>query len=303
VVIVGQHVRARALVVLGISAALVLAGCGGGGSSKANSPAPGGNADASSTTTAAGGGGGGSCFQTPGTQTARVRFVNLFTNSTYPSGDIDVWQGFSTADACGKKLATIPFGTATDYIDVTASDETGNWSTIAYVAGGTDDAHQIISQTETWKGGEQVTIVFQRGSESDSGAAGGDQSFFEKPTTDINTTLAAVPGKALLAIGAASLQYTAKDAAWVPGAGGKCFAATGDTETTRTFIGGTSQVPYPVAPGSVALGLFKSDPGTCTGTPDIGPTTIDAADGSRTLVLAYGADAQNLKLLVLPVAS
>jgi proline racemase len=49
--------------------------------------------------------------------------------------------------------------------------------------------------------------------------------------------------------------------------------------------------------------LYKSDPGTCTGTPDLGPVSVDVADGGRAFVLVYGADATHLKLLALPIAS
>ncbi len=305
-----QHARRLALFGLGGSAMLLFAACGGGGSSKSSattSPADGGTATNVTTSTAAGGSGGnGNCFTAPGPQTAKVRFVNLFTNSTYPSSAIDVWQGYGGNDACGKKLASLPYGTASDYIDVTASDTAGDWNTTAFVAGSTTLDHQIISQSETWKGGEQLTIVFE-GSDSGSGnppSAGSDQVFFESHS-DVNSSLDAVPGKALLAIGAASIQYVVKDGVWVAGNVGqpKCLPAVGDSDTTRNNIGGTSQLPYIVDPGTINLGLYRRDPGTCTGTPDIGPVTIDAAAGSRTLVFVYGVDPQNLKLLVLPIAS
>ena len=109
----------------------------------------------------------------------------------------------------------------------------------------------------------------------------------------------------MLGIAATSLQYVDPNGTWVAGIAGKpaCLAAVGDTESTRTNIGGTQLVPYVVEPGSLSLGLYPSDPGKCTGTPAIGPATVDAAAGSRTLVFAYGVDAQHLKLLVLPVAS
>ena len=166
-------------------------------------------------------GGNGNCFTTPGKQTARVRFVNLFTNSTYPKGDIDVLQGFSANDACGKKLATVAFGTASDYIDVTASDESGNWSVIGFPAGSVDSEHAIVTQSETWKGGEQVTIVFM-GQDPTSGngaSAGADQVFFEKDASgeSATTAVAPVPGKAAVGIGAASIQYVVKDGAWRAG--------------------------------------------------------------------------------------
>jgi hypothetical protein len=300
--------RRRAVAGLVLSSAVLLAACGGGGSSKASdSTQPAGNGSDATTTTLTGiSKGSGSCYTTPGQQTAKVRFVNLFTNSTYPQGGIDVYQGYGADDGCGKKLATVPYGTASDYIDVTAADQDGNWSATAYVAGSTARDHQIINQTETWKGGEQVTIVFQPGDPTSGQPpnSGGDQAFFEKDTATDSSALPAVPGKAVLAVGAGAVQYVDKDGAWVAGLVGQpqCLLGPGDTESTRTNVGGTSLIPYPVAPGSVQLALYPSIPGKCTGTPAIGPATIDATAGSRTLVLAYGPDKQNIKLLVLPVA-
>jgi len=304
--------RGRNCVVFATSVILLLAACGGGGSSKPASAPSNNSGDAGATTTTSGGGdgggGSGSCFTKPGTQTAKVRFVNLFTNTAYPSTDIDVWQGYGGTDPCAKKLATVKYGSASDYIDVTAADSSGNWAAGAYVTGSTADDHKIIDQSETWKGGERVTIVFM-GSQSEAGSnnapsSGADQTFYESHS-DINSTLDAVPGKGLIAIGAASIEYVVKDGSWNAGIVGqsKCLTAVGDTDTEKTSIGGTSLIPYPVDPGTVSIGLYLSDPGTCTGTPAIGPATVSADAGSRTLVFAYGVDPQNLELLVLPVAS
>jgi hypothetical protein len=305
-VLARHRARPRAFAVVTIVAMLALAACGGGGDD---------SDDAAPITDPAGGepptsvessdGGNGDCFGTPGSQTARARYVNLFTNDTYPQGEIDVYQGLGADDPCGKKLATIAYGEATDYLDVNALDESGNWYTTAFLAGGTGEDQQIIRQSETWKGGEQVTIVFfnQDPSSGNPPAFGSDQVFFEEPTDDPNSTITTVPGKAVLNISASALQYTAPDEGWVAGVVGEsdCLQAVGDTEFTRTNIGGTSLVQYPVDPGSIDLALYDSDPGTCSGEPDIGPVTIDAEAGSRTLVLAYGADPNNIDLLVLPV--
>jgi hypothetical protein len=310
--VVGQHGRGRVVVGFGVVAVLLLGACGGGGSSKSsNTTAPaGGGAGDTTVTTSTAGGGNGQCFTDPGPQHARVRFVNFFTNATYPSGDIDIRQGFSGTDPCGKKLATLKFGEASDYIDVTADDSSGNWEAAAYPAGGaTDEDHQIISQSETWKGGEQVTIIVENQDPSSGNrpSAGGDQAFFEKPITDLNPSTNPVAGKGLVIIGAASVQYiAAKDAAWVAGIAGQttCLTAVGDTDpNTRTNIGGTSLVPYQVTPGTVSVSLYKSQPGTCTGTPEFGPVSVDVSDGGRALVLLYGPDATHLKLMTLPVAS
>ncbi len=304
-----RHRRGRALAGFGTVSVLLLAACSGGGSSKSSdttAPGSGDTATNVTTSTVGGGGGNGQCFTDPGPQKARVRFVNLFSNVTYPGGDIEVRQGFSGSDPCGKKLATVKYGEASDYVDVTAGDSSGNWDAAAYPAGvPTDEDHQIISQSETWKGGEQITMIVmnQDPSSGNKPSAGSDEVFYE--TNSINHTFDAVSGKAMVAIGAQALQYTVKDGAWDAGIVGqsKCLPAVGDTETTKSAIGGTTQLPYVLEPGSLNLGLWKSDPGTCTGAPDIGPVTVDAAAGSRTFVFAYGPDANHIKVLVLPISS
>jgi hypothetical protein len=288
-------------------AAVALVGCGDDSpESSSTTKAPSG--DAATTTARSGGSGKVNCYTTPGKQKARVRFVNLFTNATYPSSSIDVYQGSSATDGCGKKLATVPFGSASDYIDVTALDESGSWDGIAYIAGSTDDDHKIIDQGETWSGGEVVTIVFS-GTEPSSTAtglppsSGSVQAFFENGDSP---AIAEPPaGKAVVGIAATSLQSVDQEGAWRAGVSGQsgCLMAEGDTESTATNIGGTQLVSYPVDPGSLSLGLFPSDAGSCTGTPVMGPATVDASAGSRTFIFAYGVDKQNEKLLVLPLES
>ena len=205
-----------------MSGALLLAACGGGGSSKASdatTPASAGAGATTTSTSGSSGGGNGNCYTTPGKQTARVRFVNLFTNPTYKSSDIDVYQGYSADDPCGKKLATVPYGAASDYVAVTAGDESGDWNATAYVAGSAAKDHEIITQSETWKGGEQVTITFQ-GAEKQAdlpASSGGDQAFFEKSTEADSSALKPVAGKAVLGIAATSLEYVTPDGSWVAG--------------------------------------------------------------------------------------
>lgn len=291
-----------------VAAGLLLAACGGGDDSASPSTTTSGSASGSegSTTVTTSGGASGSCYTKPGSQHAKVRFVNLFTNATYPSSDIAVRQGYGAKDPCGKELAKLPFGSASDYIDVAASDESGNWNVTGFVGDARTDDNKIITQSETWKGGERVTVVFE-GAEAGSGlppSSGGDQTFFETEGSDGTESFSAVSGKAALGIAASAVQYSDKDGAWVAGVSGTsgCLKAAGDTDSTRTNIGGTTLAQYPVAPGSITLSLYNSDPGTCSGTAAIGPATINAAAGSRTFVFVYGPDAQHLKLLVLPVS-
>ena len=233
-----------------------------------------------------------------------MRFVNVFTNSRYRSSDIDVWQGADATDPSAKKLATVPFGKASDYIEVTTTDATGKWDATAYIAGSTDHDHEIISQREQWLGGEQATIVVEGSAAQSDGpaSAGTDEAFLEKSNTGTPGVLVVVPGKASLGISSAALQHVAKGDAWVAGVAGKpgCLRAVSDTNSTTTPITGSRLVQYTLDPGAFELALY---PGShCEGTPDMGPVPMNPTAGSQTLVFAYGADAHHLALLVLPIA-
>ncbi len=128
--------------------------------------------------------------------------------------------------------------------------------------------HQPERDVEGWRAGHHRLHGQAASAPSDNApSSGSDQTSYESHC-DVNSTLDAIPGKAL-----------------------------------KTNIGGTSLIPYPVTPGTINLGFYKSGPGACGGTPDIGPASIDGAEVSRTLVLVYGTSATALKLLVLPVPS
>jgi hypothetical protein len=289
--------------VVGTAALLLLGACSG--TSKPNAEPTGdpstSGARASTPTTAAKV----QCRTRPGTQKARIRFVNLYTNPTYPKSDIDVWQGTGGSDPCARKLATVPFGAASDYIDVTASEESGKWSATAFVAGSTDKEHEIVSQSETWVGGEQAMVVFRGAAPRDGApaAAGADEAFLEKTAEGTAAAVFPEPGQAALAIVGSALRYVVNDGEWVAGAVGKpgCLKALSDTDINTTHISTTQLLRYTVDPGSLKLALYPIDPDDCVGAPATDPVTIDATPGSSTFVFAYGSDAQHLALLALRI--
>ena len=298
------HSRRRAAVVLGITSVLLIGACGGKSKSEstpAPSPSTGEHRVSVSTETTAAKV---KCVTTPGQQKARIRFVNLYTNKTYPKRDIDIWQGLSATEPCAKKLTTVAFGDTSDYIDITASNEAGDWSAAAYIAGTTDPDHEIVVRAERWLGSEQATMVVEA-AEPRAGvptSAGSDQTFLELNNLGKPALLVPQEGKAALGITSA-LQTVVKDGAWVAGGGqSTCLRALSDTASHRSNIGGTQMVRYSVDPGSLQLALYPSNSGSCSGAPDIGPVKVDAAPGSATFVFAYGVDAKNVELLVLPIA-
>lgn len=298
--------RARALVALTVASALTFGACGGKSHSASTPSSPAPSTDkpsgVSTGTTAVKA----KCETAPGKQTARVRFVNVYTNPKYPESAVDIWQSRGADDPCAKKLTTVPFGQAGDYIDITASDASGNWSAAAYVAGSNDKAHEIVVQGEKWLGGEQATMVFE-GTAPQAGAvaspsAGNDQTFLEKNNVGEPGLLLPAPGKAALGVTSA-LKNVVDNGTWVVGsAKSGCIGALGDAGSTRAHVRGLQLVRYSVDPGSMDLAFYPAIPGTCVGPPAIGPVTVNAAPGSSAFVIAYGSDAQHLKLLVLPIA-
>jgi len=296
--------RRHAYIALAVLCALLLGACGGKSKSESQPPTSAPSSDTShsistETTVAKA-----ECTTAPGKQKGRIRFVNVYTNPKYPKRDIDVWQGLSATDPCAKKLTTVPFGKASDYIDITASDASGNWSAAAYIAGSTDKNHEIVVQGETWLGNEQVTMAFE-GAAPQTGApasAGIAQTFLEKNNIGEPALFVPAAGKAALGITSA-LQTVAKDGAWLAAVTGRpgCLQALSDTTSRRSSVAGTRLVRYSVDPGSLELALHRIS-GSCSGPPDIGPVTIDARPGSSTFVFAYGANAKHLALLVLPIA-
>ena len=300
------------MIVLGVLCVLLFGACSGKSKSE-NTPATGPQPSPTTATTATTGRSRVTtqtsvakaiCTTTPGTQTARIRFVNLYTNPKYPKRAIDVWQGLGASDPCAKKLTTVPFGKASNYIDITASNEAGDWSAAAYIAGSTDKNHKIVVRGARLLGNEQATMVVE-GAAPRTGvpaSAGRDQTFLEKNNLGKPALLVPTAGKAALGITAA-LPTAAENGAWLAAVTGKagCLPALTDTASNRTTISGTRLVRYSVDPGSLRLALHGGS-GGCTGRPDIGPATVDARAGSSIFVFVYGADTEHLALLVLPIA-
>ena len=297
------YARPHALVALTVASALLFGACGGKSHSKST---PSTNAPTTDTASAVSPGTTAvkaKCVTVPGKQTARIRFVNLYTNPEYPESAVDVWQGLGPDDPCAKKLTTVPFGQAGEYTDVTASDASGHWSAVAYVAGSNDKEHEIVVQGETLLGGEQATMVFE-GTAPQAGAAasaGSAQTFLEKNNVGDPAMLVPAKGKVSLGITSA-LQTVVDNGVWVVGSPKSgCIRALSDTGATRVHVAGTAIIRYSVDAGE-PVAFYPAIPGTCTGAPVIGPVTVNGAAGSSAFVIAYGADAKNLKLLVLPIA-
>ena len=249
-----------AAVALGITLVTLLGVCGGKSKSE-NAPSP------SASTTDKNGAGVATestvakakCETTPGKQKARIRFVNVYTNKTYPKSDIDIWQGLSATDPCAKKLTTVPFGQASDYIDITPSNEAGDWSAAAYVAGATDRSHEIVvrgGNLAGWRagddGGRGRRAARRRSRQRGPGpdVPRGEQ---RSANPRCSFRLRARPHSA----SRARCRPSSKTASWFAGVGkSTCLRSLSDTASHRTTIGGTQVVRYSVDPGSLDVAVL-----------------------------------------------
>ena len=82
-----------------------------------------------------------------------------------------------------------------------------------------------------------------------------------------------------------------------PGAG--CLE-NADPGQQDVGTGGTVPAYYVVAPGAVEVALSETG---CDAAPIVGPESVTAADDDRIAIVPYGESADDLQLLVLPVAT
>lgn len=257
-----------------------------------------------------------------------VRVVNLFlpNGSDLPT-PIEVWTGPPAYG--GKKLATVPYGTASAYFapeigapaGEAAPDPHADYSLTFYASGRTGTDDELMTHGEKAANGQKLTMVATPGDPDaigmslqveadDVGSAPGGSGF----------TTASLPpppaGTALLSLSATALQYRTDgaDVSLTPSTtDGTCIPylepATGKVHdmnsSTMEMIGGTGGHDYPMAPGSsFRLNQLEDQQGTaqaCADAPAAGPFDPGLSAGERAYAYLYGPGLTSAKLLVVPV--
>jgi hypothetical protein len=305
---------ARALLLL----AVVLAAACGGGSAATTGPtipgitsAPGSDNPATSsdplvTLPPSTGGGGGPSLKPSG---AKMRIANLYTPATGTPPALDIYGGFS-AEA-GPLLASVPYGTISDWFDPGVLGNENDAMLSFYVHGKTGMNEEIGTQTETLKGGEQITMFIGAGDADNKNSSGIQFArwtvFFENgtdfplpsPVADkaivmaLGLALGAVPGTA------ETFLYMSVDGACLPN-------VEGGIDGTPQPFGPGSQQNYLAPAGS--KDAYIELPGEngipdCTSKGTLTPVHYDIAAGERAWLAFYSPDGKTLKALQVKVGA
>jgi hypothetical protein len=316
--------KLRTLVLGGVTAALMVAGCSGGGGSKATTTTHRRTTTTSSKTTTSAGAT--TTASTGPKSGAKVRVVNLAVQSG-AGASIDV---YGAAAATGRPLATVDFGTASPYLD---PPKNGQDTTLSfYFHGKTDSGSKLIDQSEMIGAGDQLTDVVWYGADGGTGNPIGHVQVVVEALGKPSLTLggASVPKvpdlKAVVEVMGSQLMTLGTNLTFelglpvggclpqqaVTGADGQAKSADGSVHSVRLpgspvsgnevrdTVGGTNLVEYVTDPGSQQVSLFTTSSGNCNSAPAAGPADIDPPVGSVTLLVAYGTAPSTMKLLALP---
>lgn len=277
----------------------LVAACGG---SSGDGPTNGAETAGPGATTT--GGGGGSAGRPSG---AKVRIVNVYNGGpTAPS--IDVYAAPWVVEGA-TPLLTVPYGTATDFFDPTVSDETGNMFLSFYRHGETGNGVEVMSQTETLKGGEIITYTLMSDHETrDDGTPKLYlQSLYHAPGGgEFDAT--PEPGTGILLLNMHGVEPAITrppdGESWFLSAGHGCTKAIGDKDYSLSAAGPGDGTMYAFTPGAYSLSLHPSTSGVI---PDCSTpaliagmkVTIDA--GKTTVLVVYAPSATDIKTMVLPL--
>ena len=289
----------RRLLTLVAVGALVSA-CGG---SSGNGGPPSGTQTAGPEATTSGGGG--LAGRPSG---AKVRIVNVY-NGGPTAASIDVYAAPWVLDGA-TPLLSVPYGTASEFFDPTVGDEAGNMFLSFYRHGETGNGTEVMSQTETLKGGEVITYVLMSDAEmrEDGTPKLYLQSLFHGSTGG-GLGATAAPGDGVILINMHGLEpAVAKPAdggSWFMSTGKGCTKAIGNDEFTLDAAWPGDGSRYGLAPGDYTLSFHPSPVGDfpdCSTTPTLAGVQAKVAADETTLVVAYAPSANELKTMVLSLA-
>ena len=294
-----------------IAACILVVGCSSNGSAPSGA-ATGENSPGASTSIAASGAPAPAAGLPAGHRPsgAKVRIVNAYAPLNGAPGPIDVYAGPWAGDG-DTPLLSVPYGTVSDYFDPTVSDDAGDMFLSMYWAGTKGNGNELISQTETLKGGEAITFIVATGdSMQDSGRPFGSiQAFFQKASGGTFGQSTPAPGKALLIVdsnGVENVIAKPDSATWFFSAGTGCTKAINDDANTLSGAGPGGGGTYQLDPGSYTGSIHayaKDDPSipTCDNAALIGNLAIKAVADQTAILLIYAPKDGDLRTLFIPL--
>jgi hypothetical protein len=239
---------------------------------------------------------------------AKVRVANLYNPITSDPGPIDIYAA-PWVDAGAKPLLSVPYGQVSPAFDPTVSDDAGDMFLSIYASGVTGNGNELMSQTETLKGGENIVFYLGTGDLQDSGKYGGALGTeFGVSSGDVgNPTMA--PGTALLTISAIGLDKIVKNpdtTSWIVSLGHGCAPGiNGDANDISIIDPGTTGADYPLVAGQTTISFHPYDKSSgnlpdCTNA-SVLDAQVQATAGQKLVLVLYAPKDGQLKALVIPV--
>jgi hypothetical protein len=239
---------------------------------------------------------------------ATVRIVNVY-NGGDKAASIDVYAAPWVLEGASP-LLTVPYGTATEFFDPTVADDAGDMFLSFYRHGETGNGNEIMSQTETLKGGEIITYLLMSDAETrDDGTPKLYlQSLYHSPSGGAFDATPE-PGKGMLVANMHGIEpaVTAPEGTtWYLAAGGDgCKKSINDGADTLTAAGPGDGSKYVFDAGSYSLSLHPSLPDgsfpDCSTTALISGIDFTAEAGKTSVLVVYAPTATDIKSMVLPL--
>ncbi|HEX2625880.1 MAG TPA: hypothetical protein VHL56_03150 [Candidatus Limnocylindrales bacterium] len=239
---------------------------------------------------------------------ATVRIVNVY-NGGDKAASIDVYAA-PWVEAGATPLLTVPYGTATEFFDPTVADDAGDMFLVFYRHGETGNGTEVMSQTETLKGGEIITYILMSDAEKrDDGTPKLYlQSLYHSPKGGAFDSTPE-PGKSVLIANMHGIEpaVTAPEGtSWYLAAGGTgCKKSINDADYTLTAAGPGDGTRYVFDAGSYSLSLHPSlSDGSfpdCSTKALISGIDYTAEAGKTTVLVVYAPTATDIKSMVLPL--
>lgn len=293
-----------------IAACLLLVGCSSGASAPSGTASSDGSPGASNPAAATGAPAAGGLPAGHRPSGAKVRIVNAYAPQNGDPGPIDVYAAPWAGDG-DTPLLSVPYGTVSGYFDPTVSDDAGDMFLSMYWAGTKGNGSELISQTETLKGGEVITFIVATGdSTQDSGRRFGSiQAFFQTASGGALGQSTPAPGKSLLLVdtnGTENVIAKPDSTTWYFSAGTGCTKAINDDANTLSGVGPGSGSTYQLDPGSYtgsihAYASDATDLPTCDNSPLIGNIAIKAVADRTVVLLIYGPKDGDFRTLFIPL--
>lgn len=241
---------------------------------------------------------------------AKVRIVNAYAPLNGDPGPIDVYAAPWVLEGA-TPLISIPYGTVSPFFDPTVADEQGNMFLSMYWAGTTGNGNALIDQTETLKGGEEITFILTTGSSvQDSGRHYGQLNvFFARVKGDLLGQPTPNPGKGLLFVdtfGTDNVQPSTAGGEWYFGTGDGCTKSLSDKPYSLTGVGPGGSGAFELDPGTYAGELHAYPPGydqfpDCSNAALVGDLPVTITADSSAVLLLYAAKEGPLQSLFLPL--